>query len=96
MPWTRPSRWGEAAATAGLSSLWFGQTFTHDAIALAGAARAADPAVIGDEELIAARVEEYFAAGATEVVFSQTDLTSPEDQRRTWRVLGELRRSHTR
>ncbi|WP_406273501.1 TIGR03564 family F420-dependent LLM class oxidoreductase [Nocardia sp. NBC_00881] len=63
-------------------------------IELSGASRAADLVVIGAEEMIAARVEEYFAAGATDVVFSQTDLTTPEDQRRTWQVLGELRRSH--
>ncbi|MCC3333243.1 TIGR03564 family F420-dependent LLM class oxidoreductase [Nocardia abscessus] len=65
-------------------------------IELSGAARAADLVVIGDEELIAARVAEYFAAGATEVVFSQTDLTTPQDQRRTWEVLGDLRRSRVR
>ncbi|MFD8250110.1 TIGR03564 family F420-dependent LLM class oxidoreductase [Nocardia sp. NPDC059691] len=62
-------------------------------IELSGASRAAELVVIGDEDLIAARVAEYFAAGATEVVFSQTDLTTPEDQRRTWAVLGELQRS---
>ncbi|MER7451535.1 TIGR03564 family F420-dependent LLM class oxidoreductase [Nocardia beijingensis] len=62
-------------------------------IELSGASRAAELVVIGDEELIAARVAEYFAAGATEVVFAQTDLTTPEDQRRTWEVLGELQRS---
>ncbi|MGW4279301.1 TIGR03564 family F420-dependent LLM class oxidoreductase [Nocardia sp. NPDC004750] len=62
-------------------------------IQLSGASRAAELVVIGDEDLIAARVAEYFAAGATEVVFSQTDLTTPEYQRRTWAVLGELQRS---
>ncbi|RDI43678.1 TIGR03564 family F420-dependent LLM class oxidoreductase [Nocardia mexicana] len=60
---------------------------------LSGVSRAADLVVIGDEETVAARVEEYFAAGATDVVFSQTDLTTPEDQRRTWRLLGELNRA---
>ncbi|WP_281199015.1 hypothetical protein [Nocardia arthritidis] len=38
----------------------------------------------------------HFAAGAAEVVFSQTDPTTPEDQRRTWEVLGELQRSRVR
>ncbi|MFE7742062.1 hypothetical protein [Nocardia sp. NPDC057455] len=52
--------------------------------------------MIGDEELIAARVAEHFAAGAREVVFSQTDLTTPEDQRRTWELLRELQRSRVR
>ncbi|MBF6221288.1 LLM class flavin-dependent oxidoreductase [Nocardia abscessus] len=65
-------------------------------IELSGASRAADLVVIGDEELIASRVAEYFAAGATEVVFSQTDLTTPQDQRRTWEVLGDLRRTRVR
>ncbi|MBF6171584.1 TIGR03564 family F420-dependent LLM class oxidoreductase [Nocardia blacklockiae] len=76
------------------------QTAFYDAIpsyariiGLSGAARAADLVVIGDEEHIAARVAEYFDAGATDVVFSQTDLTTPEDQRRTWRLLGELDRA---
>ncbi|WP_280273349.1 TIGR03564 family F420-dependent LLM class oxidoreductase [Nocardia wallacei] len=62
-------------------------------IGLSGVSRAADLVVIGDEEHIAARVEEYFAAGATDVVFSQTGLTTSEDQRRTWRLLGELNRA---
>ena len=55
-----------------------------------GASRAADLAVIGDEDTIAAAVGRYIDAGATEVVFTQTDLGSAEDQRRTWTVLGEL------
>ncbi|GAB2714684.1 TIGR03564 family F420-dependent LLM class oxidoreductase [Nocardia thraciensis] len=60
---------------------------------LSGVSRAAELVVIGDEESVAARIKEYFAAGATDVVFSQTDLTTPEDQRRTWRLLGELNRA---
>jgi F420-dependent oxidoreductase-like protein len=55
-----------------------------------GATRAADLAVIGDENRIAAAVRRYVDAGATEVVFTQTDLGSADDQRRTVRVLGEL------
>lgn len=62
-------------------------------VELSGARRAAELVVYGDEETVAARVADYFAAGATEVVFTQTDLTTPEDQRRTWRLLGELNRS---
>ncbi|TQM26098.1 TIGR03564 family F420-dependent LLM class oxidoreductase [Nocardia bhagyanarayanae] len=64
-------------------------------VELSGVRRAADLVVIGDEAAIAARVAEYFDAGATDVIFTQTDLTTPEDQRRTWRVLGELRRSRS-
>ncbi|MET9216484.1 MULTISPECIES: TIGR03564 family F420-dependent LLM class oxidoreductase [unclassified Nocardia] len=62
-------------------------------IELSGAQRASELVVYGDEETVAARVAEYFAAGATDVVFSQTDLTTPEDQRRTWRLLGQLNRA---
>lgn len=62
-------------------------------IELSGVERAAELVVIGDEEHIAATVADYFAAGATEVIFAQTDLTTPEDQLRTWRLLGELNRA---
>ncbi|WP_240325318.1 LLM class flavin-dependent oxidoreductase [Amycolatopsis thermalba] len=61
-------------------------------IGLAGASRAGEVAVIGDEETAAAEVRRYFDAGATEVVFTQTDLGSADDQRRTWKLLGELAR----
>lgn len=57
---------------------------------LAGAARAADVAVIGDEKAVAAEVRRYRDAGATEVVFSGTDLAGEADRRRTWALLGEL------
>jgi F420-dependent oxidoreductase-like protein len=50
-------------------------------------------AVIGDEEALAAAVERYFEAGATEIVISQTGMNGGEDRRRTWRLLGELNRS---
>jgi hypothetical protein len=50
--------------------------------------------VIGDEDTITSAVRQYFDAGATEVVFSQTDLGTAEDQERTWRPLGELARSY--
>jgi alkanesulfonate monooxygenase SsuD/methylene tetrahydromethanopterin reductase-like flavin-dependent oxidoreductase (luciferase family) len=59
-------------------------------LALSGATRAADVAVIGDEETVAAEVRRYREAGATEVVFTATDLGSDEDRRRTWKLLGEL------
>ena len=38
-------------------------------------------------------LERYFDAGATEIVVSQTGMSSGEDRRRTWRILGELNRS---
>ena len=59
-------------------------------IELEGATRAADLAVIGTEETVAAEIQRYFDAGATEVVLTSTDLAGPDDQRRTWKLLGEL------
>ena len=59
-------------------------------IALSGADRAADVAAIGDEETVAAEIGRYREGGATEVVFTATDLVGDEDRRRTWKLLGEL------
>jgi F420-dependent oxidoreductase-like protein len=59
-------------------------------IGLSGGTRAVDLAAIGDEEAIAAEVARYREAGATEVVFTMTDLGSEADRRRTWKLLGEL------
>ncbi|QYN26661.1 hypothetical protein [Amycolatopsis sp. DSM 110486] len=58
-------------------------------VSLAGARHAGELAVIGDESAAAA-VRRYFDAGATAVVFTQTDLGGPEDQSRTFEVLGGL------
>ncbi|MFJ6462994.1 LLM class F420-dependent oxidoreductase [Streptomyces sp. NPDC091387] len=59
-------------------------------VELSGGRRAADVAVIGDERTVAAEVQRYRDAGATEVVFSGTDLAGDADRRRTWELLGEL------
>ncbi|MBA2945547.1 LLM class F420-dependent oxidoreductase [Streptomyces himalayensis] len=59
-------------------------------IGLSGGTRAADLAVIGDEETVAAEVRRYREAGATEVVFTATELGGEADRRRTWKLLGEL------
>ncbi len=59
-------------------------------IGLSGGTRAVDQAVIGDEEFVAAEVARYREAGATEVVFTMTDLGTESDRRRTWKLLGEL------
>jgi alkanesulfonate monooxygenase SsuD/methylene tetrahydromethanopterin reductase-like flavin-dependent oxidoreductase (luciferase family) len=58
--------------------------------ALAGASRVAELVIIGDEEAIATAVRNYFDAGATEVMFTQTNLLGQETRLRTWRLLGEL------
>ncbi|MER6977931.1 LLM class F420-dependent oxidoreductase [Streptomyces carpinensis] len=59
-------------------------------IELSGGRRAADVAVIGDEKTVAAEVRRYRDAGATEVVFSGTEIAGEADRRRTWALLGEL------
>ncbi|MFE6224856.1 TIGR03564 family F420-dependent LLM class oxidoreductase [Streptomyces sp. NPDC057854] len=57
---------------------------------LSGAGRAADLAVLGDEETVAAEVRRYYEAGATEVVVTATDLGGEDARRRTWKLLGGL------
>ncbi|WP_411113642.1 LLM class F420-dependent oxidoreductase [Streptomyces sp. 029-5] len=59
-------------------------------IELSGGRRAADVAVIGDEATVAAEVQRYRDAGATEVVFAGTDIAGEADRRRTWALLGDL------
>lgn len=59
-------------------------------IELSGGRRASDVAVIGDEKTVAAEVRRYRDAGATEVVFSGTEIAGPASRRRTWTLLGEL------
>jgi alkanesulfonate monooxygenase SsuD/methylene tetrahydromethanopterin reductase-like flavin-dependent oxidoreductase (luciferase family) len=82
----------ETVRAAATRSLAFYEQFPsyQRVIGLSGATRAADLAVIGDEETVAAEVRRYREAGATEVVFTATDLGSEEDRRRTWKLLGEL------
>lgn len=60
------------------------------AIELSGGERAVDVAVIGDERAVAAEVRRYRDAGATEVVFSGTEIAGDADRRRTWELLGQL------
>lgn len=43
-----------------------------------------------DEKTVAAEVRRYRDAGATEVVFSGTDIAGEAARRRTWALLGEL------
>jgi alkanesulfonate monooxygenase SsuD/methylene tetrahydromethanopterin reductase-like flavin-dependent oxidoreductase (luciferase family) len=62
-------------------------------ISLSGAEKATDLVVLGDEQAVANELRRYFDAGATEVVLTQTDLTTEEDRLRTWRLLGDLRRA---
>jgi len=59
-------------------------------VELSGASKAAELVTVGDEETVAKTVRDYLDAGATEIVFTQTNLGTEEDRRRTWRLLGEL------
>jgi F420-dependent oxidoreductase-like protein len=62
--------------------------------ALAGVPRTAELVTLGDEQVIADTVRSYFDVGATEVIFTQTNLLGEEARLRTWRVLGGLARSY--
>ncbi|MEC3952583.1 TIGR03564 family F420-dependent LLM class oxidoreductase [Nocardia sp. CDC153] len=55
-----------------------------------GVRHAADLALIGDEETIAAGIHRYREAGATEVVLTTTNLSTPEDELRTWSLAAQL------
>ncbi|MFC5747125.1 TIGR03564 family F420-dependent LLM class oxidoreductase [Actinomadura rugatobispora] len=59
-------------------------------IELSGASRAAELVTVGDEKALAAAVQSYRDAGATEVVVTQTDIAGEPDRRRTWQALGAL------
>ncbi|HEY0812357.1 MAG TPA: TIGR03564 family F420-dependent LLM class oxidoreductase [Pseudonocardia sp.] len=59
-------------------------------VAEEGAAKAADLALIGDEDTVAAGLERYLDAGATEIVLTNTELGGPEARGRTWRLAGAL------
>jgi hypothetical protein len=60
--------------------------------ALAGASRTADLVTLGDEQTVAAAVRNYFDAGATEVIATQTNLLGEQARLRTWQLFGELAR----
>ncbi|MEU1199681.1 LLM class F420-dependent oxidoreductase [Streptomyces sp. NPDC005813] len=59
-------------------------------IELSGGRRASDVAVIGDEKAVADEVRRYRDAGATEVVFSGSEIAGEANRKRTWALLGEL------
>ncbi|MFJ9428489.1 TIGR03564 family F420-dependent LLM class oxidoreductase [Streptomyces sp. NPDC101490] len=79
-------------AAAGALALYESIPSYRRVLDLSGVSGAAELAAIGDEEAVAAEVRRYREAGATEVVFTATDLGGEEDRRRTWKLLGELAR----
>ena len=60
-------------------------------VAEEGVDRAADLALIGDEDTVAAGLRRYHDAGATEIVLTNTDLGGPKARTRTWQLAGALR-----
>lgn len=59
-------------------------------IAEEGAERAADLALLGNEETVAAGLSRYRDAGATEIVLTQTGLGGEDARRRTWALAGDI------
>ena len=57
-----------------------------------GISHAADLALIGDEETVAAGIQRYLDAGATDVRISPAAFATNEERLRTWRLVGELAR----
>jgi len=62
----------------------------REALDREGVANPAELVAIGDEEVVARQVRDYVDAGVTELVYTQTALGSPADERRTWQLLGSL------
>nr|WP_280236154.1 TIGR03564 family F420-dependent LLM class oxidoreductase [Nocardia cyriacigeorgica] len=81
---------GAREAAAAQTAFYDGIPSYRRVVELSGADRAADLVVIGDEAVLAARVAEYFDAGATDVILTQTDLTTAADRERTWAAFGAL------
>ncbi len=46
--------------------------------------------MIGDEKAVADEVPRHRDAGATEVVFSGSEIAGEANRKRTWALLGEL------
>ncbi len=57
-----------------------------------GAVHPADVALIGDEDTVAAGIQQYLDAGATDVRISPAAFRTDDDRLRTWRLVGELTR----
>jgi F420-dependent oxidoreductase-like protein len=83
-----------ARATAAAQTAFYNRIPSYNrVIELSGARDAAELVVIGDEETVAAEIGRYLDAGATEIVLTQTGLTTDADRRRTWQLAGELTRA---
>lgn len=61
-------------------------------VAREGVGHAHEMALIGDEETVAAEIQRYFDAGATEVSIAYSHIGTPEEHRRTIELLGDLNR----
>jgi len=58
-----------------------------------GISHPADLALIGSEEAVAAGIQRYLDAGATDVRISPAAFATDEERLRTWQLVGELARS---
>jgi alkanesulfonate monooxygenase SsuD/methylene tetrahydromethanopterin reductase-like flavin-dependent oxidoreductase (luciferase family) len=58
-----------------------------------GISHPADLALIGSAEAVAAGIQRYLDAGATDVRISPAAFATDEERPRTWQLVGELARS---
>lgn len=82
----------ESTRTTAIQQLAFYEQYPsyRRVIELEGLSRAGELALIGNEETVAAGIQRYYDAGATEVVLTTTGLAGPHDQHRTWALAGAL------
>jgi F420-dependent oxidoreductase-like protein len=78
------------AATASAMGFYDAVPSYAKVLAEEGVAHAADLALIGDEQTVAAGLRRYADAGATEIVLTQTDLGGDTARVRTWELAGSL------
>jgi alkanesulfonate monooxygenase SsuD/methylene tetrahydromethanopterin reductase-like flavin-dependent oxidoreductase (luciferase family) len=81
------------AAAAEHMAFYDGVPAAQISVAREGVDHAHELAVIGDEATVAAAIERYFDAGATDVSIAYSHISTPEEHRRTIALLGELNRS---
>ncbi|MFW0790580.1 TIGR03564 family F420-dependent LLM class oxidoreductase [Gordonia sp. CPCC 205333] len=62
------------------------------AIELSGAKKAVELGLVGSADKVLAGLRDYLAAGATEIVLTQTELLGPDIQRATWETAAALGR----
>lgn len=84
---------GVRATAAEQMAFYDGVPAAQLSVAREGLDHAHEMAVIGDEATVAAAIERYFDAGATDVSIAYSHISTPEEHHRTIALLGELNRS---